>query len=104
MYHASQVDSCALMMCAPCLLGLIFTLPRAIANASTILTLHVIVIARPADSRLREYIAYPRAGAYADSLATFSSWQRTPTSVQKVRHNGMVHPSSKKAVLPCSPE
>jgi hypothetical protein len=78
MYLASQADSCALMMCAPCLLGLIFTLPRAIANASTILTLHTIVIARPADSRLREYIAsrrfetHSRGRACADSLATFS--------------------------------
>ena len=78
MYQASQADSCTLMMRAPCLLGFVFTLPRVIANASIILTLFTIVIARPVDSRLREYIAsrrfetHPRAGAYADSLATFS--------------------------------
>jgi hypothetical protein len=78
MYQASQADSCALIMCAPCLLGLVFTLPRAIANMSIILTLHTIVIARPMGERQREYIAsrkfetHPRAGTYADSLATFS--------------------------------
>jgi hypothetical protein len=44
-------------MCALCLLGLIFTLPRAIAIASIFLTLHTSVIAHLADSRLREYIA-----------------------------------------------
>src|SRR5215208_6065866 len=60
MYQASQADSCTLMMRAPCLLDLIFTLPRAIANASIILTLHTIVIARPVGSRLREYIASRR--------------------------------------------
>jgi hypothetical protein len=78
MYQASQADSCALIMCVPCLLGLGFTLPRAIADASIFLTLHTIVIAPPVGSRLREYIAsrrfetHPRAGTYADSLATFS--------------------------------
>ena len=78
MYQASQLDSCVLMMCAPCLLDLVFTLPRAKAIASIILTLHTIVIDRPAGSRLREYIASrrfetrPRAGAYADDRATFS--------------------------------
>ena len=79
MYQASQADSCTLMMCAPCLLRFIFTLPRAIANASIILTLHTIVIARPVGSRLREYIAsrrfetHPRAETYADSQTTFST-------------------------------
>jgi hypothetical protein len=60
MYQASQADSCALIICAPCPLGLVFTLPRAIANVSIILTLHMIVIARLVGSRLREYIASRR--------------------------------------------
>jgi hypothetical protein len=60
MYQASQADSCALMMCASCLLGLNIPLPRAITNASIILTLHTILIARPVGARLREYIASRR--------------------------------------------
>ena len=73
MYQASQADSCALMMRAPCLLGFVFALPRAIANVSITLTLLTIVIARPVGSRLREYIAprrfetHRRAGAYAEA-------------------------------------
>jgi hypothetical protein len=95
MYQASHADSCVLMMCALCLLGLTFTLPRAIANASIILTLHTIAIVRPAHAC--ESIS-PREGSKLtiEQELTPIAWRLTPTPGRKVLHNGMVRPSSKR--------
>jgi hypothetical protein len=109
MYQASQADSCTLMMCAPCLLDLIFTLPRATANAPVISTFRAIVIDRPAHAA-GEYIASskfetpPWARACAARPATFRTWRLSRMYVQKIGHNGgWSIPQTKEAVLPCSP-
>src|SRR3712207_4128085 len=104
MYQASQADSCALMTCAPRLLDLILALLRAIANAPTIPRLHRIEIdrLRPA-SRPRESISPCRRSKLASGPEPAPIGRRpsrirqpSPSYVEKVRHNRMVHPSSKR--------